>query len=444
MFQTLHTAFARLGFALVVFASVWQAQAQQIVSTIPANGAANVSPSAPVIITFSDPLNTDPDITSAMFMYGSTLQPLPTVTTWNSAGNIMTNTPVPPFPSGQTISWFVSGEDLDGFPLLDPPYPFHTFTTSGGGSGTGSGTNRITSFSLGKAWYYNQFTAGASTVDTNAPYAFMATTVLASNRTASVITLTLPNSTISNLQSTIYRSESWSLLYFTTNSTAVDTAFPAGSYIFTVQSTTNQFVTVSFPTTSAMPQPNAPHVTNYAACQAINPSQAFTIGWDAFQSGTSADYIHVGIANLFSTPDALSPGALTGTAQSVQIPAGTLQANSNYTASIGFYRMVFNTNNATYGTTVYRGTQTQFTITTTSAGGSSSLVLTNLSLSTTNSKFNVTSATGQTYTVEYSTSLLPGGWHSLSTTNPVTGRSQFADPHAATNRFMFYRARTGS
>lgn len=35
----------------------------------------------------------------------------------------------------------------------------------------------------------------------------------------------------------------------------------------------------------AYPQPNAPQVSNFDAAQSINPSQPFTLTWDAFIGG---------------------------------------------------------------------------------------------------------------------------------------------------------------
>ena len=87
-----------------------------------------------------------------------------------------------------------------------------------------------------------------------------------------------------------------------------------------------------------------------AVAQTINPTQPFTLTWDAFSGGTSADYISVGVDDqdsdtIFKTADLGSPNALKGTATSVVIPAGTLQAGSNYNATIGFFHGVITERN---------------------------------------------------------------------------------------------------
>ena len=58
--------------------------------------------------------------------------------------------------------------------------------------------------------------------------------------------------------------------------------------------------------------------------------------------------------------------------------------------------------------------------------------------------FDVTSQAGQTLTVEYGSTLRSNQWQTLLTTNSSAGRVHIADPHSSTNRYLFYRARTGS
>jgi hypothetical protein len=58
--------------------------------------------------------------------------------------------------------------------------------------------------------------------------------------------------------------------------------------------------------------------------------------------------------------------------------------------------------------------------------------------------FDVTSQAGQALTVEYSSTLLPNQWQTLLTTNSPSGQVHITDPQSSTNRYLFYRARTGS
>ena len=72
-------------------------------------------------------------------------------------------------------------------------------------------------------------------------------------------------------------------------------------------------------------------------------------------------------------------------------------------------------------------------------------ILTNAAWSTTNFSFDVLAPSGQAVTIEYSSLLLSNSWTSaLATNTPAAGRFTFSDSQSATNRFLFYRARTGS
>jgi hypothetical protein len=79
---------------------------------------------------------------------------------------------------------------------------------------------------------------------------------------------------------------------------------------------------------------------------------------------------------------------------------------------------------------------------TTTPGGQ--LTLTNAIWSGGMFVFDVTSQAGQTLTVEYSSTPRPNQWQTLLTSNSPASRVHIADPHSSTNRYLFYRARTGS
>jgi hypothetical protein len=192
-----------------------------------------------------------------------------------------------------------------------------------------------------------------------------------------------------------------------------------------------------------MSQPNPPHVTNFVAAQSVNATQAFTLGWDAFEGGTSSDYVYVTIGNNdWKTPDPGGAGALDGTATTVTIPANSLGANSNYTATIGFYRVVVVSNTA-YTTKAYRAATTQFTLNTV---GTTRPVITNLVPSGGHYTFDILTSAAQTLTIVSSTDCaLPlAQWTTLLTTNSQAASVHFIDPRPATNRVMLYRVRDGT
>jgi Bacterial Ig-like domain len=428
---------------LVSLAGLQQAVAQPTVSVVPANLATGVSPGAPVVFTFSTAMNTDPDVTSAQF-YSGGATPAPVVSVWSAGNTVLTCTPSPAFGNNAFIVWSLSGEDTEANSLDDSGF----FTTGSGSGSGGSGTNAVTSFVLGKLWEYDQTNTAAPALDPDVPYLFSASTLLASNRTATAVTLTFPNSAVSNLQN-FAEPENYFLIGYNTNLTIFNATYPAGNYTFTVTSNSaTQSVTMNLPAA----QPNAPHVSNYAAAQTINPSQPFMLTWDAFSGGTSADYISVGVDDqhsdtIFKTADLGSPNALKGTATSVVIPAGTLQAGSNYNATIGFFHGVITTNSAgKYIAEGYVATMTQFPISTSGSAVPAAPVLTNGAWNAGTFGFDILTSSGQTLTIVYNTNLTkaPASWAILLTTNSPGSTVHISDPHSKTNKSLFYRARNGS
>src|SRR5262249_16222748 len=157
-------------------------------------------------------------------------------------------------------------------------------------------------------------------------------TSLASNRTANSVTLKLPNSAVSNLVQNPSALEDWNFGTFNTNSAVLDTNFPPGTYTFTVNpAPSNQTLRVTFP--ASLAQPAAPHFKTFAALQSVDPTKPFTFQWDPFTGGASTDYIVASVANAWQSPDPGAPNALSGTATSVTIPAGTLAPGKTYTGS---------------------------------------------------------------------------------------------------------------
>src|SRR5262249_38896314 len=143
-----------------------------IASVVPTNGAIGVSISAPVVFTFSEPMETN--LTSALFgdIYASQPVFYPVSNFWNIAGTVLTCTPTPPFPTSTLINWYVDGQN----PASDSLSDTGSFVTSA--STAGAGTNRISTFTIGKVHSYTQLMTNAPALDP-VPYFFLATTTLA-------------------------------------------------------------------------------------------------------------------------------------------------------------------------------------------------------------------------------------------------------------------------
>jgi hypothetical protein len=431
----------RLGCVAAMLLLAGQGQAATTVSSNPLNGATGVSPTAPVVFTFSGAMQTD--ATSAFFYSTSPPGSYLVAYAWNSSSNVLTCTPMSAFPTSATISWQVSGTDANDLNV----FGMGSFTTGTGSGGTGYGTNAITTFTVSKLHYWDQTSASAPVPDPTIPYSFYGGSTLASNRTATSITLTFPTAAVSNLtQNTLGgHPENYYLGSFMTSSNAFETAFPQGTYTFYVSATaSNQSVQVLLPT--GMTQPNPPHITNFVAAQSLNATQAFTLGWDAFVSGGTTDYVNVvissGSTNVWKTADPGTAGALNGTATTVTIPANSLRTNSSYTATIGFYHIV-GVSNASYASQASRTTTTQFSVNTL---GAVRPVITNLVWFNRTNSFDVVTSAGQTLTVVSSTDCaLPlAQWPTLLTTNSPGTRVHVIDSRPATNRVMVYRVRNGT
>jgi hypothetical protein len=164
-----------------------------------------------------------------------------------------------------------------------------------------------------------------------------------------------------------------------------------------------------------MTQPHPPHINNFAVAQSVNATQAFILGWDDF---------------------------VDGTVTAVTIPANSLQANSNYSATIGFYHMLI-VSNTTYITQAYRATATLFTL---NMAGSVRPMVTNVVCSGGSCSFDVLAAAGQTLTAVSTTdSALPlAEWPTLLTTNSPGACVHIIDPSPATSRVMVYCVRNGT
>ena len=419
-----------------VLASPQLSQAQLTVVPNPADGATGVSPTTPLVFTFSAPMDTS--VTSA-YLFDDGFNFVPTIETWSAGDTVLTETPIGMFPTNVTITWNLDGVDKIGNILGQT---IGTFTTGAGPSGYG--TNAITTFSVGKVHHYQQASSGASVLDTNTPFGFAGVTSLSSNRTANSVTLTMPvTGGVSNLFHLPPPSAYLFLLSVSqTNQATYDATFQPGNYSFFVSaSSSNQTVVVNLPTEGTMPQPNAPHVTNYVAAQSVNPSLPFVLGWDAFTGGTAADYIDVDIGSNFGSPNPGQPGALTGTSRTFTIPAGTLQPNTVYASQIGFFRFTGSTNSS-QATSAYRSTYTEFSLVTGSAG-SVSLIIKNPAKTVTNFGFDILCTNAPAVIVEYKSNLTAGAWQSLLTNNSPGSSFHVNAPQASSNNVLYFRARTG-
>jgi hypothetical protein len=401
-----------------------------IVSTVPSNGATGVSPEAAVVFTFSVAMN--PTETYAFFsdVTGDFESP-PVISTWSAGNTVLTYTPSPAFANNHEIQWNVIGQDAQGNILGGVAQG--NFTIKAGVNG-GSGTNAFTVFQVSKYAVYSQTSSALATFFT---YEFFAQTTLASNRTATGVTVTIPTTGgISNLVEDSLQPEQFSKASFTPLLASFTTNYPAGDYIFKVTATASQQTTVNLPNYAL---PNVPQISNYAAAQAVDPSQPFTLSWNTFTNGGTADGILVEIngdsgATLFLTGGFGRGGGINGTATSVVIPAGTLPANSTNSGSLFFAHLTTTTNGGN-ATLAIVASVTLFAVTTTTGSSVTPAPVLAIIPSGTNVLVEWPSdATG--YNLQFSTNLASSVWSAASpapviinshnvVTNGISGTKRF-------------------
>jgi methionine-rich copper-binding protein CopC len=403
-------------------------------STVPANGATGVSATAAVVFTFSAAMDTT--LTAATFedTNGATLTTTPT---WSADQKTLTCTPTPAFPSPDYIIWIVSGQDTSGNPLQGDTAG--TFIVGGSSGGGGSPCNGIahtnTEFVLEEAWLYLQTSANPATLESLSPYNVIAEVSLVSNLTATAASLTLPNSSVSNLANALGDGQTFLAAVSETNAAQLAAAWPNGNYTFKTTGASLPAVTVAFNIT----QPNAPQVANFAAAQAVDSTKPFTLSWNAFSGRVDTNQIFVNIGYDACAGTGFYTN-LPGSATSTTIPAGRLLPGSNYlNSTVGFINTSGTVNaSPKYTAGVVRSAVTSFTLTTLGGSGST-LSLANPVWSGGKFTFDVTTSPDATITVHYSATLEPGSWTTLQTINSGTGAVTVTNTPSKTVPFGFYR-----
>jgi hypothetical protein len=231
---------------------------------------------------------------------------------------------------------------------------------------------------------------------------------------------------------------------------SIDAAYPPGNYTFDLDTVDDglQFPVLSMPSAA---YPNPPHVSNFAAAQAINPLSPFTLQWDSIPGATTNDSLWVFATDsggnvVFSTPKPSTDrlAALNGTATSVVIPTNTFQPGHAYTGWITFFHTT-SLNMTEYpgiaGVTIVAA-MTSFPL----ALASSSLPMLSqpTRISTTQFGFLLSGVPGQNYTVLVATNAARPltNWSTLLITNLSASPALIQD-NQATNKQRFYRVKVG-
>ncbi len=224
-----------------------------------------------------------------------------------------------------------------------------------------------------------------------------------------------------------------------------DAVAPPGTYQMTLETAHQGTKTVTL-NVPADAYPSTPEVLNLAAAQAFDPSQPLTLSWKPMTGGTVNDFIGVfvdpenGGQTVFETPEFHTGQGLNGTATSVTIPAGTLQAGRTYEVELEFvHPTTFDTTTLPGSTLVVAfGRLTHFNIT--AAGTVAAPVLQIAPLPDGRWRLRVTGESGVNYFLEHA-SQLGGGWNPLTSFQIFGEAFEFIDGVQSGQRF--YRVREG-
>jgi hypothetical protein len=141
-------------------------------------------------------------------------------------------------------------------------------------------------------------------------------------------------------------SQWWQALGRGSSQTQVDNQYRNGDYLVWLDTVHEGHRTNRLNLAAASP-PNAPVVQNLASALRLDPAHDFTVQWDSFAGGSASDLVTLMVleagspAPVFETPPRVGvPGALSGPATSVTIPAGRLSPGRAYLGRLRFDRIL--------------------------------------------------------------------------------------------------------
>ncbi len=434
-----------------------------LIAVIPADGALGVPVTTTVTFIFDRPMKRTTGLSGAIRWAGNGLDPERFSYTWSADGQTLTADYAGDLPASTPISWRLNPagatvllESAENVPLPEDTYR-GVFVTGSAGGGGGCRPDGLPEtwggYSLFKSGSYVQTTAADPQPAPENPVQFGA--FVSSPRNGPLATagsVTLPNGT----QKTLSAAPFGGYLAFYedfTNSAALDAAYPAGTYTlrFTQSGQPERQISLPMPASA----PPVPKIANYDAAQTINPALDFTLQWNTFTGAAGLDSISLSIVEtnlsgetvVFQAPDMCVPRELPVTSTSIVIPAGTLQANRTYQASLTFSKLGYAATNAVPDMAGAAGITrtTEFTLRT--SGGAVVGVPARFTgyrrLPNGQIELTFLGTPAHPYTWQRATSLSARDWTSAGTvTTDATGRGVFTDTPGGPSAVRFYRAVT--
>ncbi len=438
---------ACLIFMTVVITSVAALAQPTLTSVVPANQATGVATNVAVVFRFSERMNPVQGMSWVALVNNSTPVFLDSSMTyqWSGDGRDLTARCTGGFPSGATITWSMDKVEftrfIDDSELADDYSGLFFTSGSSGGGGGGGGVTGTAKLSLSYIANYDQFSGGAPILATSNVYFFIADVEAPASRNLASATLAIPGGAVKTLQGFPFIGPTnFFLAVFSNNLAQLQSSFPAGGYTFTLQASgSNQAVAVTLP---AISFPEAPTFANYAAAQTVNPTQPFSIQFNA--GGLATNYVFVQVNELvsgntvFESPDFGIAGALTGTSNNVLLAAGILQAGRTYELSIQRWSAYTNSVPGAVSVAGF-GTSTRSLLRTT--GGAADYIVRLAGPAFSGNTFSVRASLATNATYHFERTVDFTNWTSLSSIVPTSTNAQTYMDNNPTNKAAFYRFR---
>jgi hypothetical protein len=243
--------------------------------------------------------------------------------------------------------------------------------------------------------------------------------------------------------------------YFFTESAAteaaIDTAYPAGNYAlhFSQTGQPERVIAMNMPAANVP----VPKIINFADAQAVNANLNFNLQWNPFTGAGANDHLSLVISDaqsgvVFEAPDLCVPRELPVTATSVILPAGTLQMDKTYHASLTFMRTFYFVTNAVPSMAGFGALSksTEFTVKTGTGGGGGGAPARFTGyrlLPGGETEMDLTGTTAASYTIQRTSNLLLQGWQPVGVViMDAAGKTTFRDTDGGKIMPLFYRAVT--
>lgn len=433
-------------FAIVAVGFTSPLQAQTVVSVQPANGATEVPLDSSIVFTFSEAVDATTLVQSSTgdIFIGSLnwsaniIQPILNMTpSWSPDFTVLTLTYNEDLPGSSTITWEINPAGSPFF-LKENAIGVFPFDNASGSFTTVEGSNcnpdgvpeTYGKYRFFKNLIYVQVGASDPVLDAEVPAAASVSIESPAIDPVETATLMFPSGASTSLPSFLNQFVTGGAF---DSQAEMDAAYPPGNYRMTMTRTLSPDTVVDM--TVPATYPPTPKITNLQAAQSVDPTANFALQWQGFASATGDDLIVLSIEDgdttVFTAPELCIPIDLPNTATAIQIPAGTLEADKLYGATLTFYKsFYFSTNSpAEFLTTGALAKSTQFTINT-----GVEVVTPDPQLSAfgfnPQGRFGFTAENlqvGTQYRIEYKQSLIPGAWTLIELVTPTAGSYPFVD-----------------